>query len=96
MSLITAGFIVQNALTCAAAAWWLCNSPCGVAAGLFFPEAFLIAVLQSHTLVQSGGVAMDRLALTSVVLSAAPGPSSIDAAPAVGVYVHGLYLEGAR
>lgn len=68
--------------------------PC-CCAGLFFPEAFLIAVLQSHAL-QSKGTAIDRLSLAHVVLSAAPGPSSISKPPSVGVYIHGLHLEGAR
>ena len=65
-------------------------------AGLFFPEAFLIAVLQTHALSQAGGVALDKLSLAHVVMSGAPGPSAISQPPAVGVYVHGLYLEGAR
>jgi hypothetical protein len=63
------------------------------AAGFFFPEAFLIAVLQSHAL-QSGGVAIDSLSLAHVVLSG--GLTSVSKARSVGVYVHGLYLEGAR
>jgi len=68
--------------------------PC-CCAGLFFPEAFLIAVLQSHAL-QSKGTAVDKLSLAHVVLSAAPGPCSISKPPSVGVYIHGLHLEGAR
>lgn len=72
-----------------------CISPNCPAAGFFFPECFLIAVLQSHAL-QAGGLAIDRLALAQVVLSSAPRPSCIESPPAVGVYVHGLYLEGAR
>jgi hypothetical protein len=64
-------------------------------AGLFFPESFLIAVLQSHAASAAGaGTAIDRLSLRQVVLPG--GLSSIQQAPAVGVYVHGLFLEGAR
>jgi hypothetical protein len=77
---------------CTTAASFLAYCP---AAGFFFPECFLIAVLQSHAL-QAGGQAIDRLALAQVVLSSAPRPSCIESPPAVGVYVHGLYLEGAR
>lgn len=62
-------------------------------AGFFFPECFLIAVLQTHAL-RSGGMAIDRLSLAQVVLSG--GPTSVSKVPSVGVYVHGLFLEGAR
>lgn len=72
-----------------------------LAAGFFFPECFLIAVLQRHALAAGGGqLAIDRLALAQVVLPVGGGGGNAapdcGKAPAVGVYVHGLFLEGAR
>lgn len=70
--------------------------------GFFFPECFLIAVLQRHALATGGGqLAIDRLALAQVVLPVGGGggsaaPADCGKAPAVGVFVHGLFLEGAR
>jgi hypothetical protein len=62
--------------------------------GFFFPQGFLTGVLQAHA--RSSGTPIDRLAFGFAVLSGASGPGDVTAAPEVGVYVHGLYLEAAR
>ncbi|WIA37814.1 hypothetical protein OEZ86_014676 [Tetradesmus obliquus] len=62
--------------------------------GFFFPQGFLTGVLQAHA--RSSGTPIDRLAFGFAALSGAAGPADITAAPEVGVYVHGLYLEAAR
>jgi dynein heavy chain len=64
------------------------------AAGFFFPQGFLTGVLQAHA--RSSGTPIDRLAFGFAVCSSAAGPADVTAAPEVGVYVHGLYLEAAR
>jgi len=64
------------------------------AAGLFFPEGFLTAVLQNHA--RTYHTPIDRVALQCHVQPAGLTPDSITQPPAVGVYIHGLWLEAAR
>ena len=60
--------------------------------GLFNPQVFLAVVLQEVS--QRTQVALEELALVADVTDLSP--ADVSAAAADGVYVHGLFLEGAR
>ena len=59
---------------------------------LFNPRAFVNSILQAQA--AKLRIDLDRLALTTEVTK--KRPEDISVAPRDGVYVHGLYLEGAR
>jgi dynein heavy chain len=61
--------------------------------GLFFPQGFLTGVLQTHA--RQYKIAIDKLAFAFEILGA-EGAEDIDAKPDDGVYIYGLFLDGAR
>jgi dynein heavy chain len=61
--------------------------------GLFFPQAFLTASLQNYA--RAHGLPVDALSFSARFLHPAEA-AAIAARPADGVFVRGLWLEGAR
>ena len=61
--------------------------------GFFFPQGFLTGCLQTHA--RQYRIAIDELAFSFAVL-AEEEPEEIEELPEDGVYVHGLYMDGAR
>jgi len=61
--------------------------------GMFFPQGFMTGVLQTHA--RQYKIAIDKLAYSFEFLDA-EGPEELDEAPEDGVYVHGLFMDGAR
>lgn len=83
---------------CAYLAGWVAGGPPPVhwLSGVFFPQALLTAVLQNHS--RRRGLPIDSLSfdfayVTDPALSSGAG---ITAPPAQGVFLRGLFLEGAR
>ena len=66
------------------AAFWL--------SGFFFPQGFLTAVLQRYA--RQTRIPIDTLKFATHVSKLA-SPAEVSAAPAKGVYIYGLYLQGA-
>jgi hypothetical protein len=63
--------------------------------GFFNPQGFLTAVKQEVTRKHAGeGWALDDVTMVSAVTRTAD-PAALREGPAEGVYVHGLWLEGA-
>jgi dynein heavy chain len=60
--------------------------------GLFNPQAFLIAIMQ--TTAQRSRLELDKLVIVTDIMKR--GLEAIDAPSRDGAYIHGLYLEGAR
>jgi len=61
--------------------------------GMFFPQGFMTGVLQTHA--RQYKIAIDKLAYSFEFLEA-EGAEDVDEAPEDGVYVYGLYMDGAR
>ena len=61
--------------------------------GLFNPQAFLTAVMQ--TIARKNELPLDRMT-TVFDVSKKASPDEIEAATREGAYIHGLYVEGAR
>jgi dynein heavy chain len=61
-------------------------------AGLFNPQRFLTAVMQ--TTARNGGFELDKLGIITEITK--KEPNELDTASSEGAYVHGLYMEGAR
>jgi len=61
--------------------------------GMFFPQGFMTGVLQTHA--RQHKIAIDMLAFHFTILDA-EGPEEIEEVPTDGVYVWGLYIDGAR
>jgi dynein heavy chain len=74
---------------------WAAGGPPAVVwlPGLFFPQAFLTAALQNYA--RAHALPVDALSFACRFLSPAEA-ASITARPADGVFVRGLWLEGAR
>ena len=73
-------------------AWLTQGSPaCFWISGLFFPQGFLTGVLQNHA--RKYGIAVDNLGFAFNVLEA--DHAKIDRPPPDGVYIYGLFLDGA-
>ena len=75
-----------------------CDMPAGIPpvtwlAGLFHPQSFLTAVLQTQA--QLDGAALDSLAIATEVTDM-PDAGSVMAHPPDGTYVSGLFLQNAR
>lgn len=65
-------------------------------AGFFNPQGFLTAVRQEVTRKHAGDKwSLDDVVMTSDVTHPPKEPENVKEAPSEGVYVHGLYLEGA-
>ncbi len=60
--------------------------------GFFFPQGFMTAVKQVFS--REHQIAIDALIVTCEVMSY--GPEAVNARPAFGVYIYGLFMEGAR
>jgi dynein heavy chain len=60
--------------------------------GFFFPQAFLTAVLQTHS--RKYGVPIDRLAFEAQVLSS--DPDTLVLPPEDGAFVSGMFFDGAQ
>lgn len=65
--------------------WWL--------PGFFFPQGFMTGVLQTHS--RNYKIAIDQLSFSFQYL-AEEGPEEVEEKPEDGVYVYGLYMDGAR
>lgn len=61
--------------------------------GLFFPQGFLTAVLQAHA--RLFNVPIDSLTFETTVTTKLSA-STVEAGPKEGVYVHGLFIDGAK
>jgi dynein heavy chain len=61
--------------------------------GMYFPQGFLTGVLQTHA--RQHRIAIDQLAFEFTVLHE-EGPTEIEEKPEDGVYIYGLYMDGAR
>jgi len=61
--------------------------------GLFFPQGFMTAVLQNHA--RKTQIAIDRLNFGFEVMQVWE-KEQVEAKPADGVYIHGLFLDSAR
>lgn len=60
--------------------------------GLYFPQGFLTGVLQTHS--RQYKIPIDTLSFKFKVLSIEK--DKLNAGPENGVYINGLYLDGAR
>jgi dynein heavy chain len=78
-----------------ALAQWVAHGPPASfwISGFFFPQGFMTGALQSHA--RKTRIAIDTLAFRTVVTAFDSAAAAHDA-PANGVYIHGLFLEGAR
>eukprot|EP00667_Euglena_gracilis_P000017 EG_transcript_17 len=61
--------------------------------GFFFPQGFMTGVLQTHS--RRFIIPIDEIGYATHVTEF-EDPASLSSGPDVGVYIHGLYLEGAR
>jgi dynein heavy chain len=63
--------------------------------GFFFTQSFLTGTLQNYA--RQNSIAIDEISFDFEVLSHIPATGGAEVTPpATGVYVHGLFLEGAR
>lgn len=61
--------------------------------GMFFPQGFMTGVLQTHA--RQYKIAIDKLDFAFTILEQEK-QDEIEEAPEQGVYIYGLYLDGAR
>jgi dynein heavy chain len=61
--------------------------------GMFFPQGFMTGVLQTHA--RNYKIAIDKLAFSFQYLPE-EGVEEIEEKPEDGVYIYGLYMDGAR
>lgn len=73
---------------------WLTDGPpkCFWLSGFFFPQGFMTGALQTYA--RKTRIAIDTLTFKTNILSLSQ--EDVTVAPEDGVYVYGLYLEGAR
>lgn len=69
------------------------NPACYWLPGMFFPQGFMTGVLQTHA--REYKIAIDKLAFNFEVLLEET-PEQIEEAPVDGVYINGLFMDGAR
>ena len=61
--------------------------------GMIFPQGFMTGVLQTHA--RKHKIAIDRLSFTFQYLQE-EGPDEMEDKPEDGVYIYGLFMDGAR
>jgi dynein heavy chain len=61
--------------------------------GMFYPQGFMTGVLQTHS--RQYKIAIDKLGFTFEILTAEKA-EELEEKPEDGVYIHGLYMDGAR
>lgn len=61
--------------------------------GMFFPQGFMTGVLQTHA--RQYKIAIDKLEFAFTIMEQEK-QEEIEEAPEQGVYIYGLYLDGAR
>jgi len=69
------------------------NPNCYWLPGMFFPQGFMTGVLQTHA--RKYTIAIDQLDF-AFTIQEAELPEEIEEAPEQGVYINGLFLDGAR
>ena len=74
---------------------WLINGPPNSfwLSGFFFPQGFMTGCLQTHA--RTYKIAIDKLNFSFQVLPEEE-PTEVDEPPEDGVYIYGLYMDGAR
>jgi len=74
---------------------WLKNgNPCSYwMPGMFYPQGFLTGVLQTHA--RQYKIAIDKLSFAFEILPAERA-DEIDEKPDDGVFIHGMFIDGAR
>ena len=75
---------------------WITNGQptCFWLGGFFFPQAFITGTQQNYA--RKVGVSIDQLNFEYELLRYDQTPATIKERPETGVYVHGIYIEGAR
>jgi len=73
---------------------WVCNGPPLTfwISTFFFPQGFMTATMQ--TFARATGKPIDTLAFTTHVLD--HGKDEVTERPEIGIYMHGLYMQGAK
>jgi len=61
--------------------------------GFFFPHGFMTGVLQTHA--RQYRIAIDKLSFSFEIVTAETA-EAIDELPEDGVYIYGLFIDGAR
>lgn len=61
--------------------------------GLYFPQGFVTGVLQTHS--RKYKIPIDTLTFKFKVMTILD-PTVVQSGPKDGVYIHGLYLDGAK
>lgn len=61
--------------------------------GFFFPQGFMTGCLQTHA--RNYKIAIDKLQFSFQIMSEEE-PSEVEEPPEDGVYIYGLYMDGAR
>jgi dynein heavy chain len=61
--------------------------------GFFFPQGFMTGCLQTHA--RNYKIAIDKLSFSFQILPEEE-PSEVEEPPEDGVYIYGLYMDGAR
>ena len=61
--------------------------------GFFFPQGFMTGCLQTHA--RNYKIAIDKLSFSFQILSEEE-PAEVEEPPEDGVYIYGLYMDGAR
>jgi len=74
--------------------WLTTGPPCSYwISGFFFPQGFITSVLQVH--VRKNSIPIDALKMRNTLVSILD-PNDAKVGAPQGVYIHGLYLQGAR
>jgi dynein heavy chain, axonemal len=61
--------------------------------GFFFPQGFLTGCLQTHA--RNYKIAIDKLSFSFQIMPE-EDPSEVEESPEDGVYIYGLFMDGAR